>query len=386
MQKKSLFVFLILLVQTAYSQTDSVKLVQFSTGYKFPLGIENCGDTRLFVVQKTGQIVICDSSGKRFTTPFLDIKGRVNSTADEAGLLGLAFDPHYASSGEFYIYYINNAGNAQISQFKVSSTNPNLADSNSEKKVLDIPLPTVSHVGGCLRFGPDGYLYLGIGDGNNSSLVGDPANNAQNTSLLSGKMLRIQPHFNGTYSVPKSNPFRHVPNYRKEIWALGLRNPWRFSFDAFTGNLYIADAGEAKREEVNVQAAASKGGENYGWRCYEGDTVYNTTNCAGKDAYTFPAYVYGHNGSPVADCVIIGGFVYRGSKYPSMWGKYFFTDFCSGVLRSLSFNGNTVTKKDEWNSGYYYVLTSFGEDANHELYAVSLGGKTIYKVVSTSGH
>ena len=257
MKKIFLFVFILFFIQIAYSQTDSVKLVQFSKGYIFPLGIENCGDTRLFIVQKGGQIKVCDSSGKLFSTPFLDISGRVNSSADESGLLGLAFDPHYLINGVFYVYYINQAGNAQISQFKVNSNNPNLADSNSEKKVLDIPLPSLSHVGGCLRFGPDGYLYLGIGDGNNSSLVGDPNNNSQNPSLLSGKLLRIKVKYNGTYSVPRSNPFRHVPNYRKEIWALGLRNPWRFSFDAFSGNLYIADAGEAKREEVDVQAASS---------------------------------------------------------------------------------------------------------------------------------
>ena len=385
MRKIFLFLFVIF-ISTAYSQTDSVKLIQFSKGYTFPLGIENCGDSRLFIVQKGGQIMVCDSSGKLFSTPFLDISGRVNSSADESGLLGLAFDPHYLINGVFYVYYTNQAGNAQVSQFKVSQTNANVADNNSEKKVFEIPLPSLSHIGGCIRFGPDGYLYIGIGDGNNSSTVGDPNNNAQNPSLLSGKLLRIKVKYNGTYSIPKSNPFRHLPNYRKEIWALGLRNPWRFSFDSFTGSLYIADAGEAKREEVDVQAASSKGGENYGWRCYEGDTAYNTTNCAGKDAYTFPIYVYGHTGSPVADCVIVGGFVYRGSKYPSMYGKYFFTDFCSGILRSLTFNGNTVTEKDEWNSGYYYVLTSFGEGANRELYAVASGGKTIYKVVSTSGH
>ena len=372
--------FIIAFLQVSYSQSDSVRLVQFSSGYTFPLGLENCGDTRLFIVQKGGQIMVSDSSGVRDTIPFLDIKGRVNSSADEGGLLGLAFDPHYSATGLFYVYYVNNAGNTQISQFKTSSTDANSADSNSEKKVLEILLAHVDHIGGCLRFGPDGYLYLGMGDGNDST-IGDPNNNAQNPSLLLGKILRIKVKSNGTYSIPKSNPFRHTANYRKEIWDVGVRNPWRYSFDALTGSLVVADVGEAKWEEIDIEKAGSKGGLNYGWRCYEGDSVYNNTQCLDSLKYLFPVYVYTHDGSPVANCAITGGFIYRGSKYPALYGKYFFTDFCSGVIRSLTFNSNAApTETDELKSKIYYALTSFGEDFQHELYAVSSAGGTIYRI------
>ncbi len=382
MKKIFVLILTITFIQTTFSQTDSVKLIQFSNGYSFPLGVENCGDTRLFIVQKGGQIFIADTSGKRLAVPFLNIAGRVNSTGDQAGLLGLAFDPNYASTGSFYVYYVNGAGNSQISQFKVSKNNANVADSNSEKKVLEIPLPSNDHIGGCIRFGPDGFLYIGLGDGNNSTTIGDPDNNSQNPSFFLGKMLRINVKFNGTYSIPSTNPFRHTTNYKKEIWALGLRNPWRFSFDALTGSLYIGDVGEAKYEEVDVQNAASKGGENYGWRCYEADSTYNTSNCSGMSSYTFPVYQYTHSGSPVPDCAITGGFVYRGLKYPNLNGKYFFTDFCSGVLRTLTFQNGTVIKKDELKSGIVYALTSFGEDVNHELYAVSSAGGNIYRITS----
>ncbi len=384
MKQLSSFILLLFVFAGSLSaQTNTVKLVLFSGGYSFPLGIENCGDNRLFIVQKGGQIMIADSNGTRLTTPFLDIKGRVNSAGDETGLLGLAFDPNYKTNNLFYVNYIDKSGNTQISQFKATA-NPNLADSNSEKKVLQIPQPYGNHVGGCIRFGPDGLLYIGMGDGDGAA-VGDPNNYAQNPSLLLGKMLRIKPKPNGTYAIPANNPFVDSANYRKEIWAIGLRNPWRFSFDSQTGALFIGDVGEAVYEEVDLQTKIAKGGQNFGWRCYEGNHDYNTAGCKPMSAYVAPVYEYTHSGSPVADCAITGGFVYRGKKYADLVGKYFFTDFCSGVIRTLTFKGTTVKKAEvALNSGIYYELTSFGEDSKHELYVANSAGGIIYRIASAS--
>ena len=365
-----------------YAQSGSVNLVLFSGGYTAPLGLENCGDSRLFIVQKTGQVMWSDSNGTRQTTPFLDISSRVNSADDETGLLGLAFSPKYARNGLFYVNYINKTGNTNISQFKVSA-NKNVADTNSEKVVLQIPQFHDAHVGGCIKFGPDGDLYIGMGDGD-SSTIGDPLNYAQNKGLLQGKMLRIKVNNNGTYTIPPTNPFVDSANYRKEIWAVGLRNPWRFSFDALNGNMWIGDVGEASWEEVDAQPAKSKGGENYGWRCYEGDYIYNDSGCNAASYYTFPQYEYTHTGSPVADCAIMGGYVYRGKLYSDLYGKYFFTDFCSGNIRTLTVKGNTFTENEALNSDIYYGLTSFGEDRNNELYAVNQAGGQIFHIVSAA--
>ena len=381
-QSITIVVFFISSIMTTQAQTGSVKLVLFSGGYTFPLGVENCGDSRLFVIQKGGQIAISDSNGTRITTPFLDISDRVDATGDEAGLLGLAFSPKYASNGLFYVYYINKSGNSIISQFKVSA-DKNKANPASEKVVLQVTQNYRNHLGGCIKFGRDGFLYIGLGDGDGAA-SGDPLNYAQNPGLLQGKLLRIKVANNGTYTIPPSNPFKDSAAYRKEIWATGLRNPWRFSFDAANGNLWIGDVGEAVWEEVDVQPAKSKGGENYGWRCYEGNATYNTSGCLPKPSYTFPKYQYTHSGSPVSDCAITGGFVYRGTKYADLYGKYFFTDFCSGLIRSLTIKGNNVIEKDELNSGIVYALTSFGEDAKRELYVVSSAGGQVLRVMSAA--
>lgn len=374
--------FLLVFLQTAHAQSG-IQLSLFSNGYDYPLGLENCGDSRLFVVQKGGRIVICDSLGGKRETPFLDISDRVNQTLPETGLLGLAFDPKYATNGFFYVYYITKQNNSSVSRFKVKKTDPNVANPASEKVLLTIPQTYPNHVGGCLRFGPDGFLYIGLGDGDAAG-SGDPLNYAQNPSLLQGKMLRIKPKIDGTYAIPASNPFKDSANYRKEIWAIGLRNPWRFSFDPVTGALFIGDVGEGSWEEVDLQKAGSKGGENYGWRCYESNYEVNTSGCKPKAKYKFPVYEYPHS-TNYGDCAITGGFIYRGKKYPDLYGKYFFTDFCSGVIRSLTFKGTTVTGvKEELKSGLMYTLTSFGEDYKHELYVVNSAGGSVHKIVSAA--
>jgi glucose/arabinose dehydrogenase len=336
------------------------------------VGLENCGDSRLFVIEQEGKIFICDSTGTKNPTPFLDITDRVHFKGEQ-GLLGLAFDPLYATNGFFYVNYVNKAGNTQISRFRVSK-NPDVANKNSEKFILNITQPFNNHKGGCTRFGPDGYLYIGMGDGGNE---GDPNNNSQNTMLLLGKMLRLDVH-SGTapYKIPSDNPFVDSVNYKPEIWDLGLRNPWRWSFDALTGQLFIGDVGQDSLEEIDVEAK-NAGGKNYGWRCYEGTIPYNATGCKPRKNYVFPKYEYPHVDSTGGDCCIIGGFVYRGTKYPSLYGKYVFTDYCSGLFRLLYKQGTQTiaqTVFDGSNSSY----TCFGEDASNELYVCNEINGVIY--------
>ncbi len=379
--KKHLYLVCTLLVYCSYLiAQNGIHLVPFSSGYTSPLGVENCGDSRLFVVQKTGQLMICDAAGNKLATPFLDISDRITTQGNEQGLLGLAFHPNFSSNGYFYVNYINKNGNTQISRFRESATNHNVADPSSEKKILEIHQPYANHNGGCIRFGPDGYLYIGMGDGGSG---GDPQNNAQNPSSLLGKMLRIDINSGSApYKIPSTNPFVNTAGYKPEIWALGLRNPWRWSFDDVTGKLFIADVGQDHWEEVDFKYGSSNGGENYGWRCYEGNHAYNLNSCQAGSQYTFPKYEYAHS-STTGDCSITGGFVYRGKKYPSIYGKYFFTDYCSGIIRSLTINNNSVSEKDEYK-GDKGAYTSFGEDSKKELYLVNMANRSIYRIAATT--
>src|SRR3954453_18886503 len=221
------------------AQTNLINLVPFSKGYVLPLDIENCGDSRLFIVQRKGQIFIADSVGHKRATPFLDISSLIDSTGNSQGLLGLAFDPNYLTNGFFYVDYVDKNSHTQISRFSVSASNPNKADTTGEKKILHINQPFRFHNGGDIRFGTDGFLYIGTGDGDDDT--GDPNNLSQNTQSLLGKMLRIDVHHGNPYSIPASNPFVDSSNYLHEIWALGLRNPWRWSFDDSTQKLIIGD-------------------------------------------------------------------------------------------------------------------------------------------------
>lgn len=362
------------MIFSAANAQNKIKLVQFSSGYISPIGIENCGDSRLFIIEQQGRILIADSAGNRMEKPYLDITDKI-LPGGERGLLGLAFDPAYASNGFFYVNYTDSIGNTQISRFKVRAANPDRADKNSEKPILSISQPFKNHNGGCIRFGPDGFLYIGMGDGGDA---GDPNNNAQNPMSLLGKMLRINVHSGDKpYKIPRGNPFVDSANYLPEIWALGLRNPWRWSFDALNGAMLIADVGQGNWEEVNLQLNGV-GGLNYGWRCYEGKHEYNTTGCNPRKTYKFPIFNYGHSDS-TGDCSITGGFVYRGSLYPTFYGKYFCTDYCSGIFRVLyTEDGQQKVKRvlDGDNSAY----TSFGEDVNHELYVCNKANGTIYHI------
>ncbi|MCG2420053.1 PQQ-dependent sugar dehydrogenase [Aequorivita sp. F47161] len=350
-----------------FSQDVSIEL--FKDNFNQPLSLQHANDDRLFVVEKGGKVKIIQVNGTVNTTPYLDISAQI-TTNGERGLLGLAFHPNYANNGFFYVNYTDTNGDTQISRFSVDSNNPDLADFNSELPLISYDQPASNHNGGNLAFGPDGYLYIASGDGGGS---GDPNDRGQDLIYPLGKILRIDvdnPTGGNNYGIPATNPFVGDPNALDEIWAYGLRNPWRFSFDFTENNIWIADVGQTSREEIN-RANITEAGLNYGWRCYEGTQPFNTQNCPPQSEMTFPLAEYTHTSG---NCSISGGFVYRGSIYTDIYGLYFFADFCSGLIGTVDDAGNLVehgTFTGSW--------VSFGEDVTKELYLLDLGG-SIYKI------
>ncbi len=351
-------------------------LTPFASAFDDPVCIANAGDSRLFVVSRAGYIYIVDNTGNTNPVPFLDIDARVKSNGSEQGLLGLAFHPEYPDSGYFYVNYTGVGDSTHISRFSLSLSNPDLADALSEKKLLTIFQPFANHNGGDLSFGQDGYLYIGLGDGGSG---GDPDNRSQNLQEYLGKMLRIDVNHGNPYAIPETNPFYNDPIALDEIWALGLRNPWRFSFDRVTGDLWIADVGQNTWEEIDFQPASSPGGENYGWRCYQGNAPYNTTGCGGSELYTFPIHQYSHS----FGCSVTGGYVYRGSQFPAMYGKYFFADYCSDRIWTIRDAGGiwTVELYGQFSGNNF---TTFGEDANGQLYVAGYSTGIIYIIGDNS--
>ena len=350
--------------------TDSVRLVQVATGLDFPLFLTAPpGDNaRLFIVEKTGKIRIV-KSGSVLSTPFLDLSARV-SDADEQGLLGLAFHPQYAVNGRFVVDYTDPNGDTHVSAFRVSA-NPDVADPASEQVLLAIDQPFDNHNGGMVVFGPDGKLYIGMGDGGSA---GDPQGNGQNKGVLLGKILRVDVSGAGVLSVPADNPFVGQAGARPEIWSYGLRNPWRFSFDRAQGDLYIADVGQNAREEVDVATGAAQFGKglNFGWNVMEGVACYSPSSGCPRSGLTLPVLDYDHSNG----CSITGGYVYRGSAAPGLRGLYFYSDYCSGWVRSFRLQGTTAADQRDWPAlrpgGQ---VTSFGEDAQGELYIMIQSGK-----------
>ena len=341
------------------------------------------GDTeRLFVLeQTTAKIrIVLLASGQILAAPFLDLGPLVTGSGGEQGLLGMAFHPDYASNGTFFVNYSDNSGDTVIARFQVSA-DPNRADPASRQVVLAIDQPFANHNGGNLDFGPDGYLYIGMGDGGSAN---DPGNRAQNPGTLLGKMLRIDVDHGAPYSIPPDNPFVGAGDPLDEIWALGLRNPWRYSFDRVTGDLYIADVGQNSREEVDFQPAGTAGGENYGWRCMEGTACTGLSGCVCHSAELVqPIYDYDHS----QGCSITGGFVYRGCAIPELQGTYFLGDFCSARIWSFRFSGGMVDDFQERTSelapgGGLHIdsISSFGEDGAGEQYIADRGGE-IFKIV-----
>jgi len=346
----------------------------------------NDGSGRIFVVSQEGVIKIFQG-GAYLSTPFLDISSLVTFN-DEQGLLSMEFHPDYVDNGWFYVYYVDNLttpGSVTIARYTVSS-DPNVADPSSAQIVLVVPNPfDDTHRGGRLEFGPDGYLYAGIGD---SGGVGDPENRAQNTSSLFGKLLRLDVNGTGAvpcgqadpmpYAVPPTNPFVGVAGACEEIWAYGFRNPWRFSFDRATDDLFIADVGEDSWEEIDLQPAGSTGGQNYGWRLMEADHCFDPpTNCD-DGTLTHPIFEYAH--IPAGRCAVIGGFRYRGTLVPDLVGMYVYGDLCSGEVFAATQSGGTwssVVLKDTT-----FVISGFGEDEAGELYLTNLSG-LVYRVEQT---
>ena len=345
-----------------------IELTPIATGLTSPTHITQPGNNsdRLFIVEQTGQIRIIEN-GTLLQTPFLDISSRVSSNGEQ-GLLGMVFPPDYASKGYFYVNYTNLQGDTVIARYRLGS-NPNQADPNSEEIILTIDQPAANHNGGQLAFGPDGYLYIGMGDGGGS---GDPQNNAQNQTSLLGKILRIDVESGATtYTIPADNPFRSpTDGIADEIWASGLRNPWRFSFDRSTGDLYIADVGQSDFEEINFQSANSAGGENYGWRLFEGNSPY--TGNGNSAGLTFPVSGYDHT----QGASVTGGFVYRGPQV-ALQGVYLYGDFANGKIWGLQRDGATWESKLLLDTDF--LISTFGEDSAGNLYVADYNGG-IYRI------
>jgi glucose/arabinose dehydrogenase len=371
MKKKLLFNLLLLSI-IGYSQT--ISLQSFGTGFVSPVEITNAGDTRLFVVQKGGLIRILNADGTVNATPFLNLSSLV-TTNSERGLLGLAFHPNYATNGYFFVNYTNLAGNTVIARYTVSATNPNIANT-SETVLMTITQPFSNHNGGTLKFGSDGYLYIGMGDGGSG---GDPGNRAQNINENLGKMLRIDVNVSAApfYASPSSNPYVGVAG-NDEIWAIGLRNPWKFSFNRLNGDLWIADVGQDAIEEINkVVSPLPNSGINFGWRCYEGNSTYNASGCAPSNTMRFPFVQYARFGGA---CSVTGGYYYSGTAYPNFQNKYFFTDYCDNKIRMVD-NAGVITTTASF-SGNNFV--TFGEDVNGELYIAGITSGTVYKIIDSS--
>ncbi|HRE49302.1 MAG TPA: PQQ-dependent sugar dehydrogenase [Aggregatilineales bacterium] len=360
---------------------------QIATNLDRPILLTHAGDgsKRLFVAEQGGTIMIL-KGGAMLPIPFLDLSATTGDEAmrggyTERGLLGLAFSPDFSKTGVFFVNYtLNNGGETILARYTVRRDDPNQADPASATILLRIPQPHDNHNGGHLAFGRDGYLYMATGDGGG---MGDPERNGQKTDTLHGKLLRLDvSDLSATaYAIPPTNPFVGNPAYAPEIWALGLRNPWRYSMDRYTGDLYIADVGQWQKEEINYQAASSTGGENYGWNVQEGDQRYDGENAL-PDApdpallatFTAPVAVYDHS----FGCSVTGGYVYRGRSLPALWGVYLYGDYCNGRLWTLYQNPDGV-----WVNTLFMEtgkqITSFGEDESGELYLVDYKG-AVYRL------
>ncbi len=359
------------------------------SGLTDPVGIANAGDGsgRLFVVEQSGAIRVI-KKGVLNSTPFFSLTGKI-SCCGERGLLSVAFDPDYKTNGVFYVYYTALNGDVTIERYTVATPASDVATIISSTLILAVAHPAGNHNGGQLHFGPDGYLYTGLGDGGGSGDPHPPDGNGQNPAELLGKILRLNVRSVPTYTIPASNPFTQTAGYRPEIWALGVRNPWRFSFDRGTGDLYIGDVGQNCFEEINYQPAASSGGENYGWRMMEGFHQFDPadmTNCTQPvitpAGITRPITEYPH---PTGESVT-GGFVYRGSVYPRLAGWYFYADYQTGLIWAIA-----QTQPGVWSGAQKLSsglnVSTFGEDENGELYLADyqgVGTGALYKITSAS--
>ncbi|MBO9308420.1 MAG: PQQ-dependent sugar dehydrogenase [Chloroflexi bacterium] len=374
--------FSMLLAQAALPTSDaaaqarlafSPALEKVGEGFTLPLFLThaNDGSGRIFVVEKGGTIALLEN-GKRGTV-FLDIRDRVRASGYEQGLLGLAFHPDYARNGYFYVNYTNRQGHTVIERYSVLQSDPNRADPNSAKRIMLIKQPYANHNGGMIAFGPDGLLYIGMGDGGGAN---DPLGAGQNKRTLLGKILRIDVDNGDPYAIPADNPYADGREGLPEIWSIGWRNPWRFSFDRLTGDMYIADVGQNRYEEVHIERRGAKGGLNYGWNIMEGAHCFQPRTGCNRDGLQMPIAEYDHS----QGISITGGYVYRGSAFPRMQGYYFFADFGSTKVWALR-----ETSADTWEMtevmSAHFPVSSFGEDEAGELYLVDFSGGTIHRLM-----
>ena len=352
----------------------SLSLQPVLKGLRQPLDVRsaNDGTDRLFMVEKQGTIRVAHGATLS-DRPFLDLRGVVGARGSEQGLLGLVFHPHFAENGYFYVNYTDSNGDSVVARYQVSG-DPDVADPATGAVIMFQPQPFPNHNAGNLIFGPDGYLWIAWGDGGSG---GDPRGNAQNGSTWLGKMLRIDVDGGFPYVIPPDNPFVSSPDVLPEIWGFGLRNPWRYSFDRANGDLYIGDVGQGVWEEVDMVPAGTPGGVNFGWNRTEGNHCYNSRSC---DLGAFwPAVAeYDHSRG---DCAVVGGFVYRGSAFPSLVGTYVYADECTGRVWTL-----TRDEAGNWNASEQLKtgisLSGFGEDQNGEMYVTGLNDGTLYRITA----
>lgn len=368
---------------TAHAQLTTEVFIQ---GINRPVFMTHAGDGsgRTFIIEQRGAIRIVDADGNLLPTPFLDIDPLVfggTSGGNEQGMLGLAFHPDYANNGRFFVNYIGSGGDTRVAEYQVSGSDPNVADPSSADIIMFADQPFSNHNGGWLGFGPDGFLYISLGDG---GLANDPGNRAGNLSSPLGKLHRIDVDGddafpgdpNMDFAIPADNPFVGTAGAVESIWAYGLRNPWRTSFDRVTGDLWIADVGQNVREEVNFQPAGDPGGQHYGWRCREG---FRSTGlaCGSTSGFTEPVHDYSHGAN---GCSITGGFAYRGCELGDDYqGLYFFSDFCSGRIWTLD-PANNFANTLEFLSGF--SVSSFGQTEDGELLVADLFAGRVFKIIN----
>ena len=348
----------------------NLKLRKKYSGFNQPVYLTHSGDGsgRIFILEKEGKII---SLSDGIPSTFMDIDDRIRSRESERGLLGLAFHPDFKSNSKFYVYYTDLRGDVVISEFKTDESGK-YGNKESERVLLRINQPFSNHNGGQIEFGPDGYLYIGTGDGGGG---GDPFDNGQNINSLLGKILRIDVNSGSPYGIPSDNPFVNKSG-RDEIWSYGLRNPWRFSFDTKAGDLYISDVGQRKWEEINFQPARSKGGENYGWRYLEGFNSFKLEKNIDLKELTMPVFEYGHEDG----CSVTGGYIYRGREHPNMTGTYFLGDFCTGIIWGLKGKNNKWVFSKLLKKPIF--ISSFGTDENGEIYVLDFKSGYVYQLVS----
>ena len=378
MKKLHALALSILSALTLSSQTLELETVV--SGLANPVDVAHCGDSRIFIVERAGIIKILQPNGQVLAAPFLDISGPVHSGGGEQGLLGLAFHPQYAQNGFFFVYYCtgSSAGGVRVSRFTVG-TDPNVANVSSELIIWELAQPFSNHKGGDIAFGPDGFLYFAPGDGGDQN---DPGNRAQNMSLGHGKIHRININSGNPYSIPADNPFANDANQDtlRTIFASGLRNPFRFGFDTQTGDLWIGDVGQSQKEEIDRIPAGTVNGPNFGWRCREGTIATpDVAVCTGN--FTAPIIDQDH-----ADgwCSVIGGRVYRGSRYPNLAGRYIYVDYCVGQFRSIRPNGLGGWIFESLTTTGSFGLACIAEDVTGELYAVNTESGVISRIIDAS--